>query len=267
MRKIFIRGRRREVIRKARELAKVLSGAKTDTSGISKGFFLAVGYAVLSDVKEAFLVKSKGGVDAMGIQWPPLKPETIARRRVGQRDKTSDQRIKRRQQLIANMRRKKMREVKQRLLLSMDEQAADKRAKEIVDTPQEKTRRQKEASRLVSATKTQTLGQRDVEMLRDTGVLLNSLSPGVIAPGGYSPGGKPGSDKQIFDLEAGRVTVGTNVPYAAKHNEGDATMKLPQRRFLPRRANEVPEVWAQRWLDAAAQALEVGAEMYFREAA
>ena len=48
------------------------------------------------------------------------------------------------------------------------------------------------------------LGSRAVDIGRDTGVLLRSLTPGVGAP------------ETVRRVEPGRITVGSNVPYA-KH--------------------------------------------------
>lgn len=79
---------------------------------------------------------------------------------------------------------------------------------------------------------------RSVETLRDTGILLNSLSPGTNAPG------------QILEVERNEVTVGTDVPYAKFHHYG--TKRMPQRRLWPD-PNDWPDSW---WEDIAEQARE-----------
>src|SRR5262249_17840054 len=67
-------------------------------------------------------------------------------------------------------------------------------------------------------TKLATLGGRSVEILRDTGLLLKSLSPGVQ------------SADQILKTTPGAVTVGTNrMPW---HHRG-IPGRLPARRFWP----------------------------------
>lgn len=47
---------------------------------IIRGVQLRVGVALLSCIQQAYVVKSRGG-SAGGVKWPPLKPETIARRK------------------------------------------------------------------------------------------------------------------------------------------------------------------------------------------
>lgn len=60
-----------------------------------------------------------------------------------------------------------------------------------------------------------------VEILRDTGRLLRSLTPGVDAPG---PGGE-------VRTPPGRVIVASNVPYAGYHHRG--TRRIPSRPLWP----------------------------------
>ncbi len=115
------------------------------------------------------------------------------------------------------------------------------------------------------------LSQRQVEILRDTGILLNSLSPGQISggelPSGYSPPSAEGGDQQIFKTIANGVIVGTTVPYAGVHQHGSDKKKkknnIPARPFLPR---VIPDRWAARWNKVANQALAIGARLLFERA-
>lgn len=95
-----------------------------------------------------------------------------------------------------------------------------------------------------------------VEILRDTGVLLNSLSPGVmVGENRYEP-----PEQQIFNLTASGVIVGTNVPYASTHQNGSRKRNIPARPFLP--VGEIPSVWARRWANvaqlASSKAIQMG---------
>jgi hypothetical protein len=72
-------------------------------------------------------------------------------------------------------------------------------------------------------------GNRQVEILRDTGLLLNSLSPGV------------SSSEQILRTGPGEVVVGTNRKGAAAHHYG-VPGRLPQRRLWPE-----PSRWPSSW--------------------
>ena len=71
----------------------------------------------------------------------------------------------------------------------------------------------------------------NTDILRDTGALLNSLSPGVA------------SSEQVFQVGQSSVTVGTTREGAAKHHSG-VPGKLPQRRLWPH-----PNKWPPSWWD------------------
>ena len=64
------------------------------------------------------------------------------------------------------------------------------------------------------------------QILRDTGVLLNSLSPGGPA--------------NFLEPIQGGVSIGTNVPYARYHHDGTDT--IPRRRLWPE-----PDAWPAKW--------------------
>lgn len=105
----------------------------------------------------------------------------------------------------------------------------------------------------------EVFGGRRVEILRDTGVLLNSLSPGQMSGGLFGAYARPSGDggaEQVFDLLQNGVIVGTTVKYAAAHQYGYPPKGIPARPFLP---ESVPDVWAQRWLDAGLEAVELAA--------
>lgn len=83
-------------------------------------------------------------------------------------------------------------------------------------------------------------GNRPVGILRDTGLLLNSLSPGVA------------SAEQVFRTGPGEVIVGTNRRGAAAHHRG-IPGRLPQRRLWPS-----PENWPAAWWDDIMDQLKQG---------
>ncbi|MGH8743510.1 MAG: hypothetical protein ACREUY_04450, partial [Burkholderiales bacterium] len=139
-----------------------------------------------------------------------------------------------------------------RLLLSMGPAEARARAAQVAWT----TLKNEGAKTLLSV-----YGHRTVEILRDTGILLNSLSPGRLSKDTYSKPSGDGGEQQIFETIANGVIVGTNVPYAASHNYGDQSRGIPKRQFLPK---EPPRVWVERWLDVANKALASAARIAFR---
>ena len=133
----------------------IVAGRLPDPTGAVREMQLAVGMAILSNIKRAFVVKAAGGTDEAGDSWLPLSQNTIDGRRVGNG----------------------------------------------VGIPQ---------------------------ILRDTGILLNSLSPG--APG------------NLLDALPGMVSIGTNVKYAAYQHHGTDT--IPARRLWPE-----PHRWPSAWLE------------------
>lgn len=253
-RQIHFRGTRDDVRAIARRLALVLTGREADSLGIRQGFLLSLGFAALSDVKAAFLTKCRGGTDEMGITWPPLQPETIARRRVGPGDVKADPAIKEREKIV----KREYRKILKRLAVSLPENEAKARARQMA---------QARATRATGQTKVQTLGSRQVDMLRDTGILFNSLSPGRLSgggvPSGYTKPTGDGGQEQVFDLVRTGIIVGTNVIYAGTHQNGYKPKNIPARPFLPRSEADVPEIWWQRWLGISLTAFEAGASQLF----
>lgn len=242
---IVFRGNRSELRRLIDVAVGALSGRTSDTDGVGIGFLTAIGFAALSDVKTAFIEKAGGGVDELGIRWPPLKPETIANRRVGPKDKRDNRDIAKRERI----RQRETAKAFKRFSLSLPEKEARRRAAIVGGL---------KATRQTGKTKVQTLGGRQVEILRDTGVLLNSLSPGLVVSSGsgasYQRPEGEGGEEQIFRVKAGEVVVGTNVKYASTHQRGDSSRGIPARPFLPP-DNGVPDIWWARWLSAGNKAL------------
>lgn len=266
---INFRGSRADVSRIAQQLAGILSGREPDTMGIGRGFLLALGFAVLSSVKEAYVIKARGGTDAMGVRWPKLKPQTIANRRVGPRDVRSSALIREREKIrkreLASIKREFARQegrLFERFLLSLDAKEARKRARQIASA---------RATRATGLTKVQTLGGRLVEILRDLGILLNSFSPGMLSGEGpnavYTKPSGEGGDEQIFDVSPGLLIAGSNVAYSATHNFGDPSRNIPRRQILPDNESQVPEVWWEDWLDVAVRSLEAGTRLLFSQGA
>lgn len=239
--KIYFRGSHEQAKRLALMLGTLLN---KNNHPVGRAFMSSVGFGALSDIKQAYIVKAKGGTDEMGIKWPPLHPKTVANRRVGKKD-LADPDIKARE----TIRKREEKKLLKRYLLSMPVSEATKKARQVASL---------RATIQTGKTKVQTLGGRQVEILRDTGVLFNSLSPGVLIPGGEY---RSSEDDQIFELNAGKIIVGTNVLYAATHNYGDASRGIPRRQFLPDNDGQVPEVWWDRWFAIAQVSLGVAFKM------
>lgn len=215
---VYFRGDRKDVTAVANRLAAIVAGNRADEAGIGEGFRTTLGYAALSEVKDAFIVKASGGTDEMGIRWPKLAPATIANRRIGNPRGTDAERIKERERI----RKREYKIALKRYSVSLEPKEAQRRAAIVAGL---------KATYITGRTKVQTLGNRQVEILRDTSVLLNSLSPGEFNGSSYTPPNTEGGDEQIFRTDGGEVVVGTNVLYASTHQHGRGA--VPRGHFFP----------------------------------
>lgn len=208
---------------------------------IGRHMLTVMGLALLSDIKAEFVKASRGETNAFGIKWEPLKPQTIANRRVGPRDTRDNENIRERERIRKNAYKRLLR----RYLVSLPEAQAKQRAKQVAGQI---------ATRETGATKVQTLGGRQVEILRDTGILFNSLSAAEPDPQteSYQP-----RDGQVFEVQPGRLQVGTNVPYAATHQFGDPSRNIPPRPFLPEPSQVPAHMTRHGDLAAAAAAIAI----------
>lgn len=215
-------------------LGSLMSGKTMDRYNLGHGFRVTIGYTLLSDVFEGFVQKARGGTDAMHIKWPPLSPKTIANRRVGPSD-LEDPMIKERQKVFDAERKRLL----AKYMVSMDKETAYKTAARMA---------QIQATKTTGRTKVQTLGHRNVEILRDTGALGNSLMPGVLNNQNpvtveMKPIGVDGNQYQIFEIGKDEIVIGSSRPYCAVHQHGSKNGRIPRRQFLPDDVTGIPQNW------------------------
>lgn len=194
---------------------------------IADAMMTRVGLAVLARIKRAFVVKARGGTDEAGDRWQPLSPRTIAYSKTRQRGRGGRTRAEkgrpvRPSQALSGKQQDRWWQVYRRNLARF---RGDKRHAAAVAWLVLKAEG--------ATTLLQKYGGRQVEILRDTGLLLNSLSPGY------------GGAEQVFRVIPGGVIVGTNRKGAADHHRGRPERKLPQRRLWPR-VSDWPASW---WRD------------------
>lgn len=213
------------------------------SSEAARGIWLRVGLQVLSLIKQAFVIKARGGTDAAGESWKPLAKSTVAysRRHPGVLWPGE----KRAPFAPSWMLTVKQRERWWSLYRSFGGGApagagyhakgqgggwAAARAWAIVKAEGAKT--------LMSE-----YGDTPTLILRSTGFLLNSLSPGI-EPDNLPPNSTsaPKVDEQVFNILPGAVMVGTNRKYAGVHHNGSKNGRIPQRRLWAK-----PENWPQSW--------------------
>ena len=181
------------------------------------------GLVALGRIRKAFVAKARGGVDEAGDRWQPLSRRTIAYsvtrgRGRGGRTRAEKKRDARPSQALNSRQQERWWMLYRQGLAQFkgNKASAAKRAWAIL--------KREGATTLLAK-----YGGRSVEILRDTGLLLNSLSPGVA------------SADQIFRLAPGTVIIGTNRKGALFHHMG-IPGRLPQRRLWPD-----PKRWPKSW--------------------
>ena len=292
--RVYFRGGRQLAQRLAARLVGMLAGRESDDLGIARGVFLSLGFAALRSVQRNFIDKSHGGGGVDSTPWKPLSKEYVAyQRRFGYGEKTALKKAaglsekhrfgvgSRKAMLLPEQKKEMAKLTKQhlkRLLISMPPEDAKRVAKDRAWETMKRKVAGTEVGLKIAAhfrmTKLEVYGNRRVDILQDTRVLFNSLSPGLLESPGpnatYTPppqtdkprpdadGSTPSwftGDHQIFQLQQSGVIVGTNVPYADPNNE--------TRPFIP---SEIPESWEAEWVEAGNEALAIGARMLYEAA-
>lgn len=211
---VYFRGGKQQARELIRSLTGMLTGKAPDTLGIAQGVFLSIGFAALHDIHDDYVRKARGGTGEDGVKWEPLKPATIAARRVTKKDKNKypeiADRLQKEKEATAAARAafkaetnrkleqidKELRPLINRYKLSLKDDEAVARAKQSIAARKAALRSQRDAeykaanfylrgklavTKATGQTRVSILSQREVEILRDTDVGLASLSQGVLS--------------------------------------------------------------------------------------
>lgn len=219
MREITVRLTRAQIGDAIREVAGVLSGRLPGAD--AERIQLLLAQQAQSIIRGAYIEKARGEADDAGLKWKPLAPSTIARRRG-----------------VAGTQRKIRN-------LTFAYRRAQEKAIWATPANQEKANRaeKKAAARLKKAVEKRETAISEVEILRDTGRLLASLSPAI--------GNNTENEDQVIRFLPGVTEVGTNVEYAEKHHKGEG--RCPQRRLWPE-----PDDWPDNWRELLGKRLKDG---------
>lgn len=252
---VYFRGNRELVRNAVIQTVRGVTGNADTHLPLARGVLTAIGLAALGDIKSDFVRKARGETGEDGNTWPKLTKKYLAYgRRFGPGEQAALKRAEglgrghrlapgNNKGLLTAAQLKRWRgifaSVLARLAASMDLAAAKARAAQVAWAI---------LKREGARTKLDVFGSRQVEILRDTGDLLNSLSPGEFLPTGeYTP-----PADQIWEIQGNGIIIGSKLPYARAHNRGYPPKKIPARPFLP--VDRIPAVWAERWQAAANRA-------------
>jgi hypothetical protein len=237
-RTITVRLSRRRVLTIIRKAIDAVTGQGPQSAPV-RALQVRVGLTVLNKIREAFIQKAQGGADDSGLTWPPLSPFTIAYKRrhreIGRRGQVTNRWLPRSSQRASYA-----------PSYALTPQQRDQWWRLYYNGLHKGMGRSHSAAAawlIVKADGARTLmdlyGNAQVEILRDTGALLRSLTPGGVPDGeATSP---PRTRLQIFRLERGQIVLGTERPWAETHHQG-VPGRIPQRRLWPE-----PSAWPAAW--------------------
>lgn len=180
----------------------------------------SAGFVLLSKIRAAFIIKSRGGTDEAGERWAPLAPATIAAR--ASRDRGRGSRASKRRSARPSL------ETLRKEIIKGKGSRGGKRGKQYVMTKANSILFDKYG------------GKSRTDILVDTGELLESLSPDIK------------SASRVFRDAPGSVTIGTSRKWAASHHYG-VPGKIPQRRLWPK-----PSRWPNSWWDSVLKQVQQG---------
>ncbi|XZE18811.1 hypothetical protein SH449x_004116 [Pirellulaceae bacterium SH449] len=258
---IVFEGKSEQARQALRTFVAILTGRHPDHFQIARSVFYVLGFQALTDIQADFLRKSAGGVGEDGVKWPPLSPAYLAYgRRFGKGEKAAlkkaaglDRRHSRgvggKGGILTAQQQKRWNKVYSQTLAAMAARYDIAKAKQIAAGHAWNVIKSEGAK-----TKLEVYGNRQVDMLQDTGILIRSLSPGTILPDGsdYQPPTGEGGDQQIFRALSDGIVVGSNVAYADHQNR--------TRPFLPK---EIPSAWQARWESTVVRILPTALRYYF----
>lgn len=222
-----------------RQALQGLPDAAVGGSATAKAMMTRVGMALLSRIRTAFVAKARGGTDDAGETWKPLSKNTVAysrrhRKLEGDpRESRAFSRAKNKPWIPKSSGRAKY-GPSYALTDEQNKRWWEVFGKYLAIYKGDRGHAAAVAWIILKSEGAHTLmelyGDAQVEILRDTGILLNSLSPGV------------NSNDQVFRVGLGEVIVGTNRKWAAVHHHGSKDGRIPQRRLWP-----PVEKWPQKW--------------------
>lgn len=213
MARIFSKLTKEQMQQLVRDLPGILSGKKSDRYRLYHIFWGAVAYSMFTSISEAFEQKSEGETDELGNSWEDLDRDYKAYKRPANRGDIPGN-LRRRLQpsknalgLLTPSQHKRWQQIFGTIYHAYKEKMGSAKAKELAG--QLAWTRLKDQG---AQTKRDVLGNRKVTILRVSDKLFLSLSPGKFNP---SSGYQKKNSRQVFQLQGGKLIIGTNVEYAS----------------------------------------------------
>jgi hypothetical protein len=243
-----VRASRRQVKAMIARLPSLIAGGGT----LADALKMRLGLTALGLIYNAFMAKSEGGTDDAGGRWVPLKKTTIAYSRTHRKIYGKGGKYlmsmawlpkgsRRAQDAPSWMLTSDQRKRWWALYRSFGGTALPGKA---YHRPGSRSIAAAMAWRILKAegakTLLETYGNLRVPILRDTGLLLNSLTPGIVVGEESPPLPLPKVPDQVLRSGLSDVVVGTNRKFAVVHHEGRG--HVPQRRLWP-----APGRWPNAW--------------------
>lgn len=233
------RGNRAELRILLGTIPAILAGRHPDTLGVAQAVQLRMGNAMLSQLRQDFLVKSRGGTGRDGIKWAPLSPYTIARRRTTPGELKSLGVKKGPLGFLTPGEHLQWQKIFGRWFNILKakgypDDKAKAQAGKVAWT---------EMKKRGAKTKIGVLGSRTVDIGRDTSRMFDSLAAG------FDAAPPPGATTTFIP---GSVVIGTNVEYFRYFHYG--TSRQPARPVAPPDGS-IPDAWWPAVMDAGVTGL------------
>lgn len=193
-----------------RRLPGILTGRMrgVDSDRLRRTFVAAYAHSMFTNIHRAFLVKSRGGTDETGTTWKPLKPETIAARRLSGPSRFAFA-ARRGRGLLTAAQDRRWRGIFASAMTRFEAEGfAPAEARAMAGQLAWAILKKQGAQ-----TRLAVLSRRRVPILIDRGRLERSLRPGAVSGFVYR---KP--KEQIVEDRGQTVVLGTSVPYAARQH-------------------------------------------------
>lgn len=206
-----------EVERILSSIGDFISGQRNDRYSIGTTFWAHFAHELYSRIHDAYAVKAEGGTDDLGNNWPPISQKTKAKRQIGRGNlsefgltkKWSGYKLEERQRGLLTPEQNKVWKktfytMLKKFELQMDVEAAKQVAAKIAWG---------RVKAMGADTKLDIFGNLDALIMRETDRIYNSLEPSLAGKRGYRP-----RKEQLFSVNQGSITIGTEVPYAQYHD-------------------------------------------------